>query len=230
MTAHDGASPQKVWDAPTRLFHWLLVGLVAASWWTAEEHLMSLHKISGLTILGLVVFRIYWGFAGPETARFANFIKGPRATLAYGSTLFTPTHQLAFGHNPLGALSVAAIILALVAQVGLGLFAMDTDGLESGPLARFVSYDVAETAGDLHEDAFNILLILIGLHIAAIAFYLVVKRANLIGPMITGRRTAAGSGPGSGPAGGLASVPLWRFLLGVVIAGGVVALVVLAGG
>ena len=164
--------------------------------------------------------------SGPETARFARFIKGPRAILGYASSLFKPTHQLSFGHNPLGALSVAAIILALVVQVVLGVFAMDTDGLESGPLARFVSYDMAEAAGDLHEAAFNVLLVLIGLHIAAIAFYLVVKRANLIGPMITGRRVHAETGPSEG----LASVPLWRLILGVAVAGGAVGLVIFAGG
>jgi len=90
------------------------------------------------------------------------------------------------GHNPLGALSVIAILLALAAQVGLGLFATDTDGLESGPLSRYVSYEFSRAAGELHEDAFNILLLLIILHVAAIAFYLVVKRINLIGPMVTG--------------------------------------------
>ena len=165
------------------------------------------------------MFRIYWGFAGPETARFGHFIKGPRAIVSYAGSLFGPTHKLAFGHNPLGGLSVAAMIVALVAQVTLGLFAADTDtGLDSGPLSRFVSYDVSEMAGDLHEDAFNILLILIGIHIAAIAFYLVVKRANLIGPMVTGRRKNAMTGP----ADGLANVPLWRFVLGVLLAGAVV--------
>jgi cytochrome b len=165
------------------------------------------------------VFRIYWGFAGPETARFGHFIKGPRAIFSYAGSLFGPTHKLAFGHNPLGGLSVAAMLVALVAHVTLGLFAADTDtGLDSGPLSRFVSYEFSETAGDLHEDAFNILLILIGLHIAAIAFYLVVKRANLIWPMITGRR----KGGGTGPADGLAKVPLWRLVLGVAIAAAVV--------
>jgi cytochrome b len=219
LDAEAGSRPQKVWDAPTRLFHWLIVGLVALSWWTAEEHIFDWHKASGLTIVGLLVFRIYWGFAGPETARFVHFIKGPRAIFSYAGSLFGPTHKLAFGHNPLGGLSVAAMILALVAQVTLGLFAADTDtGLDSGPLSRFVSYDFAETAGDLHEDAFNILLILIGIHIAAIVFYLVAKRANLIGPMITGRRRNGVTGP----PGGLAKVPLWRFLLGIVIAGAVV--------
>jgi cytochrome b len=210
---------QKVWDAPTRLFHWLIAGLVAFSWWTAEEHIFDWHKASGLAIVGLLVFRIYWGFAGPETARFGQFIKGPRAVFSYAGSLFGPTHKLAFGHNPLGGLSVAAMILALVAQVTLGLFAADTDtGLDSGPLSRFVSYDFAEMAGDLHEDAFNILLILIGLHIAAIIFYLVFKRANLIGPMITGRRKNGATGP----PGGLAAVPFWRFVVGVLIAGAVV--------
>jgi cytochrome b len=207
-----------VWDAPTRLFHWLLVGLVAFSWWTAEEHVMDWHKASGLAIIGLLVFRIYWGFAGPETARFARFLKGPRAIISYTRSLFRPTHQLAFGHNPIGAVSVAAMLLALLAQVGLGLFAMDTDGLESGPLSRFVSYDIAEQVGDLHEDAFNILLVLIGLHIAAVVFYLVVKRANLIGPMITGRRRRGVTGPEQG----LSKVPVWRFIAGVGLSGAAV--------
>jgi hypothetical protein len=103
---------------------------------------------------------------------------------------------------------------------------MDTDGVESGPLARFVSYDFAEAAGELHEGAFNVLLALAGLHVAAIVFYLVFKRANLIGPMITGRRSHAETGP----AGGIAPVPLWRILLGVGLATGVVALIVWLGG
>jgi cytochrome b len=144
--------------------------------------------------------------------------------VAYARSLFGPVHRLSFGHNPLGALSVTAILLALVAQVSLGLFAMDTDGIVSGPLARFVSYDVAEASGDLHENAFNILLVLIGLHIAAILFYLAVKRANLVGPMITGRRAHGDTGP----AEGLAGVPVWRFVLGVLIAGGAVWLLATA--
>jgi len=215
----DTAKPaqQKVWDAPTRLFHWLIVGLVAFSWWTAEEHMMDWHRPSGFIIVGLLVFRIWWGFAGPATARFSHFVKGPGAIMSYIPKLQAKDYKPAFGHNPLGALSVVAILLALVAQVGLGLFAMDKDGLESGPLARFVSYETAEEIGDLHEDAFNILLVLIAVHILAIAFYVVVKRANLIGPMINGRRLANGEGPG------IERVPVWRFLLGLVLAIGVSA-------
>ena len=214
---------QKVWDAPVRLVHWLLVFLVALSWWTAEEGEMQWHYWSGLTIVGLLVFRIYWGFAGPETARFSRFVKGPGTVLGYASKLLKPDYRASFGHNPLGALSVVAILLALITQVGLGLFASDTDGLESGPLSPYVSYEFSKDAGDLHEDAFNILLILIGLHIAAIVFYLAVKRINLIGPMITGSRKVESV---EGPASGIAPVPLWRFLLGVAIAALTVFLIV----
>lgn len=212
---------QKVWDAPVRLVHWLLVFFVAASWWTAEEGEMQLHYWSGLTIVGLLVFRIYWGFAGSETARFSKFIKGPGPLLSYTGKLFKPDYRAAFGHNPLGALSVIAILLALIAQVGLGLFASDTDGLESGPLSPYVSYEVSKDAGNLHEDAWDILLILIGLHIAAIVFYLIVKRINLITPMITGSRKTDRA-----DASGIAPVPLWRFLIGVALAALAVFLIV----
>lgn len=215
-------STQKVWDAPTRLVHWLFVFCVAFSWWTVENDRMDWHYLSGLTLLGLLVFRIYWGFAGPETARFAQFVKGPRAVIGYMPKLFKPNYRAAFGHNPLGALSVLAILGALITQVTLGLFASDTDGLESGPLSRYVDYDFSKDAGDLHEDFFNVLLILIGLHIAAIVFYLVIKRTNLIGPMFTGKRNAANV---EGPASGIAPVPLWRFAIGVVLAVAVVWLV-----
>ncbi len=216
----DAPTPkQKVWDAPTRLVHWLFVFCVAFSWWTVENDRMDLHYASGMTLVGLLVFRIYWGFAGPETARFSKFVKGPGAIASYLGKLVKPNYRAAFGHNPLGALSVVAILGALITQVGLGLFASDTDGLESGPLSRYVDYDFAKDAGDLHEDFFTVLLVLIALHVAAIVFYLVVKRTNLVGPMFTGRRRAEDV---EGPAAGIAPVPLWRFAIGVALAVGVV--------
>ncbi len=214
---------QKVWDAPTRLVHWLFVFCVAFSWWTVENDRMDWHYWSGLTLLGLLVFRIYWGFAGPETARFAQFVKGPGAVLGYLPKLLKPNYRAAFGHNPLGALSVVAILGALITQVTLGLFASDTDGLESGPLSRYVSYEVSKDAGELHEDFFKVLLVLIGLHIAAIAFYLIIKRTNLIGPMFTGKRSAANA---EGPAAGVGPMPLRRFAIGVALALAAVWLVV----
>lgn len=206
---------QKVWDAPTRLVHWLFVFCVAFSWWSAENDRIDWHYLSGLTLLGLLVFRIYWGFAGPETARFSRFVKGPGAVIGYLPKLLKPNYRAALGHNPLGALSVVAILLALMTQVGLGLFASDTDGLESGPLSRYVSYEFSKDAGELHEDFFKVVLALIALHVAAIVFYLVVKRTNLIGPMVTGKRSAANA---EEPTSGIAPVPLWRLAIGVVLA------------
>lgn len=213
---------QKVWDLPTRLVHWSFVACVAFSWWSVENKQLEWHVWSGLTLLGLLVFRIYWGFAGPETARFSHFVKGPAAVVGYLGKLFKPNYRAAFGHNPLGALSVIALLLALVTQVGLGLFATDTDYLYSGPLNHLVDGDTADELTDWHEDFFNVLLALIGLHLAAIAFYLVAKRINLIGPMLTGRRRAENV---EGPASGIAPVSLWRLLIGILLAVGVVFLV-----
>lgn len=210
---------QKVWDVPTRLVHWLLAGGVAFSWWSVENKQMDLHYWSGLTLLGLLVFRLYWGFAGPETARFAHFIKGPVAVLGYIPKLFGKDYRAAFGHNPLGALSVVALLLAIITQVGLGLFASDTDGLYAGPLNRHIDYDTAEQVTEFHEDFFNVLLALILLHLAAIAFYLVVKRINLIGPMLSGKRRGENL---TGPASGIEAIPLWRLAIGVALAVGVV--------
>ena len=210
---------QKVWDVPTRLVHWGLAIGIATSWWSVENKAMDIHYWSGLTILGLLIFRIYWGFAGPETARFASFIKGPMTVFGYIPKLFSKNYRAAFGHNPLGALSVVALLVAVLTQVSLGLFASDTDGRFAGPLNRHVDYATAEEITDFHEDFFNVVLALVGLHLAAIAFYLVVKRINLIGPMLTGQRRGDSL---TGPSSGIAPIPPWRLAIGVALAVGLV--------
>lgn len=212
-------SYQKVWDIPTRLVHWSLVIFIGLSWWSVENKRMDIHYWSGLILIGLVVFRIYWGFAGPETARFSRFLKGPRAVLGYVGKLFRPDYRASFGHNPLGALSVIALLLAVAIQAGMGLFASDTSYVSSGPLSHLVDYETSEDITDLHEDFFNVVLAVIGLHLAAIVFYLVGKRINLIGPMITGRRRAVNV---EGPPAGIASLSLLRLAIGVVLAVGAV--------
>lgn len=212
-----GQTRQFIWDWPTRLFHWALVILIAGLWWTAEEREMQLHRQLGQIMLGLLVFRIYWGFAGTRTAQFSHFIKWPGSVIAYLRGLLRPDYAPTNGHNPLGGLSVLAMLLVLIAQVTLGLFAVDVDGMESGPLSRHVDFDTGREAADLHETMFNVLLVLIGLHLAAIAFYHIAKRTNLIGPMITGsRRAPAGAVPEP-----IKAAPLWRVGLGIVIAVGV---------
>lgn len=208
-----------MWDIPTRVVHWALVICIGLSWWSVENKRMDIHYWSGLVVVGLVVFRIYWGFAGPETARFARFLKGPRAVFAYVGKLFRPDYRASFGHNPLGALSVIALLLAVAVQAGLGLFASDTSYVSSGPLSHLIDYQTSEDVTDLHADFFNVLLIVIGLHLAAIVFYLVAKRINLVGPMLAGSRKARNV---EGPPAGIAPISLLRLAIGVVLAVGVV--------
>jgi cytochrome b len=170
-----------IWDLPIRLFHWVLVGLIAFSWWSAEYHYDDVHIWLGIAVLTLLIFRILWGFFGSSTARFANFIRGPRAVFGY-----LRGEWRGIGHNPLGALSVVALLGLVSLQVGLGLIASDEDGLMQGPLVNLVSMGVSDTATELHEELFNVLLALIGLHIAAILYYRF-KGKKLVSPMITGK-------------------------------------------
>ena len=201
----------RIWDAPIRLFHWALVVLVPLQWWTAERDMMELHILLGLGVLGLLLFRLIWGVIGSSTARFATFVRGPGAAIAYLRGRAAP----AVGHNPLGAFSVVAMLLVLVGHVTLGLFASDEDGLYSGPLAHLVDYDLSEEAAELHEQSFDLLLVLIGLHLAAILFYALVRRKNLVGAMITGRGEAAEGETAMRPA------PAWRLVAAAALAGGI---------
>jgi cytochrome b len=196
------------WDWPTRAFHWLIVLLMPALWWTAEEHMHDLHLLLGEIALGLILFRIVWGLVGSSTARFAGFVKGPRAIRAY----LRGEGQTGVGHNPLGALSVLALLVLLANVVGLGLFATDEDGLAPGPLSHLVSYDSARILAERHEQFFWILVGFIGLHVAAILFYLLVKRDNLVTPMISGGRAAAEGEAGMTPA------PARRFCIAAALA------------
>lgn len=172
-----------VWDAPIRLFHWALVALIAFSWWSAENHFTQWHLWSGYTVLFLLVFRILWGFFGSSTARFANFIRGPRGVFGY---LREPTNWRAVGHTPLGALSVVALLGLIAAQLFFGLILIDEDGDWAGPLNRFVDFETGELAHEVHEALFNVLLGFIILHVAAILFYRVVRGKHLVGAMLRG--------------------------------------------
>ena len=202
----------RIWDAPVRLFHWLLVGLLGFSWWSGKQHEMDWHRSSGYCILALLIFRIYWGFVGGRTARFAQFIRGPRAALAYARSLAQGTYIAEPGHNPIGGWSVVLMLGTLVTMVVAGLFAVDIDGLESGPLADYVSFDHGRIAAALHGYVFDILRALVALHLVAILFYVVRLRHNLIGPMITGRGLSR-----SGPVD-RHGAQLWKALLGIVLA------------
>jgi cytochrome b len=176
-----------VWDVPTRLIHWLMVLLVAASWWTGENGRMDWHRYCGYALLSLVIFRVYWGVAGASTARFRQFVRGPRVIFSY----LRGRWETLPGHNPVGALSTIVLLALLSGQIVLGLFAVDVDGIESGPLSSHVSFEVGRACARLHHQVFNVLLVLIALHVVAVLYYVLVKKQNLIAAMIHGKREYA---------------------------------------
>lgn len=170
----------RVWDWPVRLFHWSLVVLIVAAYVSRELDAMVWHQRIGLAILGLIVFRIAWGFVGSTHARFSAFLRGPSAVVAYLRGQWRGA-----GHNPLGGWSVLALLLLPLAMVVTGLFANDAVAFR-GMLAGWVSHRVSTQLTDLHVALFNGLLALVALHVAAIAYYRWVKKENLLWPMITG--------------------------------------------
>jgi cytochrome b len=193
----------QVWDLPVRLFHWMLVALVATSWITAEigGNAMTIHEWSGFTVLTLVLFRVTWGFFGSGYARFASFVRAPSKALAYARALARGPAPFFPGHNPLGGWMVLVLLASLLVQTSTGLFAND-DIMTEGPLARHVSKATSDLLSKVHEINFNVLLVLLALHIAAALYYLLVKRDNLIVPMITGRKQVPADFEQQAPAGG----------------------------
>lgn len=150
---------------------------------------MDWHRRLGLTMFSLIMFRLVWGITGTWTARFLPMIRRLRHLPGYVRDLLARRHSASFGHSPIGTLSVFALLAALCAQVGTGLFSVDIDGLESGPLAILISFKTGRELADIHELNFNILITFIALHIAAIAFYRLVLKDHLIRPMVTGHRS-----------------------------------------
>ncbi|HRD49908.1 MAG: cytochrome b/b6 domain-containing protein [Candidatus Competibacter sp.] len=180
--------PVKVWDLPTRIFHWTLVALMIAQWLTAENSsTMDYHIWGGYAVLTLVLFRLIWGVVGSETARFNAFVRGPGAALDYVKALLRGETPLYLGHNPMGGWSIVAMLILLLVQAGTGLFAND-DILIEGPLSSWVSKSVSDWLTTIHKLNFNLLLAVIAVHISAVLFYLLVKRENLIHPMLSGRK------------------------------------------
>jgi cytochrome b len=201
----------KLWDLPVRLAHWSFAILLPALWWTWKSGRMDVHQLLGHVALALLVFRIFWGFVGSSTARFGQFVKGPRAVLDYVRGLRGDKRELVIGHNPLGGWSVILMLGLLLLQVGLGLIAQDTDGLVSGPLSHYVSYETSDAARKWHQIVFYFVLALVAVHIAAVLSYLIFKRENLVPPMITGRK------PLALPVNPPVPVPAWRAAVGALL-------------
>ena len=180
-----------VWDLPLRLFHWLLVLLVAVSIISVQigGNAMQVHMLSGYTVLALVLFRILWGFFGSTHARFASFVRGPASAIAYLRALRRNEASQHLGHNPAGAWSVLAMLIVLLVQAGTGLFANDDIATE-GPLAKLVSKALSDRITGIHTLNVKLLFALIALHLSAVAFYVIGKHEDLVKPMITGLKEA----------------------------------------
>ena len=179
----------RVWDLPTRLFHWALVVLIVLQFGTAEFGWLSMewHYRFGYATLALILFRIAWGFAGSETSRFADFVRGPAAVAQYIKAQFGKKAPAQVGHNPLGGWSVVVMLLCVLIQAISGLFT--SDGIdEDGPFVDAVPNATVKLATTLHHLGETVLLALIALHILAVLLHWVVKHDDLITPMITGRK------------------------------------------
>ncbi|MES2356650.1 MAG: cytochrome b/b6 domain-containing protein [Pseudomonadota bacterium] len=172
----------RLWDLPIRVFHWSLAVAVLVAFVTAQigGSLMEIHSKAGFTIIGLVVFRVVWGFIGSTHARFASFAPSPAKIRAY-----VRGRWQGVGHNPLGAFSVFALLALLSLQATTGLFS-NNDIDFNGPLYALVDKTLSDRLTGLHHLLSNFLLGLVVLHIGAIIFYLWFKKDNLVKPMVTG--------------------------------------------
>lgn len=187
----------EVWDLPTRLFHWLLAILILLQYGTAEWHWLDMqwHVWFGYATLALLLFRLAWGFAGSQTSRFSEFVRGPRRAFAYARDLLANRAAFNVGHNPLGGWSVLAMLACLLVQTLTGLFASNRRHTESGPWAAHVPEAWVQWLTSVHEINQNVLLVLIGIHVAVVLGYWIGRDENLIGPMLHGRKALAPMAP-----------------------------------
>lgn len=173
----------RIWDLPTRLFHWLLATLVIASFVTGKMGELEWHFRSGYAIAALLLFRLLWGFAGSYYARFSNFLLSPSS--AWQALRRSEGVEPGAGHSALGTLSVYALLAVLVLQVSAGMFTNDGSFTEA-PWVKFVSGATSDRWSTVHYYNSWLVVGLTLLHVAAIVFYLVVRRNDLLTPMLTG--------------------------------------------
>ena len=205
--------PIKVWDLPVRLFHWLMVVLIAAAWGTQEFGLMDWHMRVGWSILTLLLFRVVWGFVGSDTARFSRFLRSPAAAFQHLARLRQREPDGEIGHNAAGGWMVLVMLVLIGVQGGTGLFANDDSDTE-GPLMHLVDKGRSDWLSHIHSINFNLIEAVIVLHVLAILAYAVLKRQNLVRPMVTGTKRL----PTDATAPRLIN-PAWALLVLVAAAG-----------
>jgi cytochrome b len=207
-----------VWDAPTRVFHWLAAAMVAAAYVTARLNWLDWHARIGEALLALVFFRLLWGCFGSETARFSHFLRSPAAAWRHLRHVFRHEADLQVGHNPAGAWMVVLLLALLLGETLSGLY-INNDVADAGPLTQWVPASIANAITVVHAILWDVLLAAVVLHVLAIVLYAAAKSQNLLRPMLTGRKPL----PASVRAPRLA--PVVRALLLLLV--GVVAVVLL---
>jgi cytochrome b len=212
----------KVWDLPVRVFHWAIVLLILAAWVTQYFNKMDVHMWIGEWILALLLFRIVWGFVGSDTARFTRFLRSPVAALRHLAHLRRREPDREIGHNAAGGWMVLVMLALIGVQTGTGLFSND-DGDTEGPLMHLVSKDRSDFLSHIHHLNFRAIEAVIVLHVLAIVAYAVLKRQNLLRPMVTGTKLM----PAEAVAPRLVN-PVWAVVT-LAVAFGVVVWVVKSG-
>lgn len=215
----------RVWDLPTRVFHWLLVTSFIAAYvtnWLGVSY-FTYHLWSGYFVIVLVGFRILWGIFGTHLAQFANFVRNPLESLRYASSLVKNKARSYPGHNPLGALMVLLLLVVALVQAVTGLFSND-EIFNAGPLYGYVSNELSLKLTGIHKELFYWILGAIAVHVSAVLFYVFVKRENLIKAMITGKKPRRGYEG----ARSIESSKVWLALVLVVLVSGVLAWVIVS--
>jgi cytochrome b len=206
----------RIWDLPLRLFHWSLVLFFALAYLTGgEEGYYPVHKAAGIAILGLLIFRIFWGFVGGRSARFATFLRGPRAVVDHLRELAHRRHQAADSHNPLGGWAVVVMLILILFEVISGLFSSTFD--YEGPLARLLPDVWTGVMANLHALNSSLLIAMVALHLTGIAATSILGRENLVAGMMHGGRRLPMDLVRSGH-----DVPWWRAALIAAVAAGLV--------
>lgn len=174
----------KIWDLPLRIFHWLLVVGFSVAYLT-EDKLLTIHVWAGYLVLGLLVFRLFWGFTGNSYARFSNFLCSPAKSVAYVKEVITLKAKRYLGHNPAGAAMIVLLIVSLfiTALSGLIVYAADQN---LGPLAGMVSSSNEKFWEEAHEIAANLSLLLVIVHVLGVVFESVIHNENLVKAMWNG--------------------------------------------
>ena len=236
------AGTVRVWDLPTRIFHWLLAAAILFSWASYEfsevlgNPSLSYHRYCGYLVIILVVWRVLWGFAGPHHARFANFVQGPARVARYAAALVTGRDRPYLGHNPLGAYGVLALLAFAGFQATLGLMSEEHNFTMWGPLSHLPDQATKEWITELHGEFFySALLIMIVIHVASGLYHVMFKREPLIKAMVTGDKPAGHDyadvdGPGAPAIGGTATTCLWALVLLAASAGLFAGTIVALGG